>query len=535
MRMNYLMHDRMSEAPVKAVSTPRRLILSACLWAVLGSVTAPHSLFAARPNIVLIYADDHAQHAISAYGSRINSTPNIDALAASGMRFTQSFVANSICAPARATLLTGLHSHANGQTSNRAVFRDELPTFAKTLQAGGYATAVIGKWHLSTKPNGFDYWAIKKGSFFNPSFETRDGVEPSTGHATDVITARSLEWIKRNKDRPFMIWISHSAAHRTWEPPLRYLNKYAGETIPEPETLFDDHKGRNKGARSAQMRIARDLFPAYDLKLPVTGKGILDNAAAGQLARMTTEQRKKWDEAFGPRNEAFARMNLQGDELTRWKYQRFIKNYLRNVDGLDDCVGRVRRFLRENGLEDNTIVIYTSDQGFFLGDHGWYDKRWMYEESLRTPLIISWPGVTEPGAVCDQLVQNIDMAPTFLEMTDNKVPKTMHGRSLVPLLRGDTPKQWRDALYYHYQMQEPNTRTAHLVAKHYGIRTERYKLIYFYELGTWELYDLANDPREMRNLAGDPGHAAITSRLKHRLAALRAEYGDTTGLSFEEH
>ena len=393
----------------------RHRFISPYWFAILSSLALSASLFAAQPNIVVIYADDHAQHAISAYGSRINSTPNIDALAASGMRFTQSFVANSICGPARATLLTGLHSHANGQTSNRAVFRDELPTFAKTLQASGYATAVIGKWHISTRPNGFDYWALKKGSFFNPSFDTKDGVEESTGHATDVITARSLEWIKRNSDRPFMIWISHSAAHRTWEPPLRYLGKYADQTIPEPETLFDDYEGKNEGAASAQMRISRDLFPAYDLKLPPTGDGILDKAAVSQLARLTPEQREQWDNAFGPRNDAFAELNLEGDDLTRWKFQRYIKNYLRNVDGLDDSVGRVHRFLRENDLEENTIVVYTSDQGFFLGDHGWYDKRWMYEESFRTPLIFEWPGVTKPGTVCDMLVQNIDMAPTFLQ------------------------------------------------------------------------------------------------------------------------
>ncbi|MCO6042613.1 sulfatase [Aeoliella sp. ICT_H6.2] len=493
------------------------------------------AVLASTPNIIVIYADDHAQHAISSYGSKINSTPNIDVLAREGMRFTQSFVANSICGPARATLLTGLHSHANGQTSNRAVFRDELPTFAKTLRDNGYATAVVGKWHLSTEPNGFDYWALKKGSFFNPDFETTDGIEHSVGHATDVITTRSLDWIERNSDQPFMIWISHSAAHRTWEPPLRHLNKYANQRIPEPDNLFDDYEGKNSGAETAQMRISRDLFPAYDLKLPATGKGILDGAATAQLARLTPKQREQWDNAFGPRNKAFAEMNLQGDELTRWNYQRYIKNYLRNVDGLDDSVGRICHFLRENNLEENTVVVYTSDQGFFLGDHGWYDKRWMYEESFRTPMIIKWPGVTPPGTVCDLLVQNIDMSPTFLDVAGQEIPDTMHGRSLAPLLRGETPEQWRDAIYYHYQMQEPMARTSHLVAKHYGIRTEKYKLIYFYELDAWELYDMGNDPHEMHNLIGNSEYATVVAGLKQRLAELRTEYGDTTGTSFKEH
>ncbi|MEM9659687.1 MAG: sulfatase/phosphatase domain-containing protein, partial [Planctomycetota bacterium] len=232
------------------------------------------------------------------------------------------------------------------------------------------------------------------------------------------------------------------------------------------------------------------------------------------------------------RNEAFAKLRFQGDDLTRWKYQRYIKNYLRNVDGLDDSVGRVRSFLRENGLDENTMVVYTSDQGFFLGDHGWYDKCWMYEESFRTPLIIEWPGVTQPGAVCDLLVQNIDMAATFLDVAGQDAPNAMHGRSLAPLLRGEQPERWRDALYYHYQMQEPNTRTAHLVAKHYGVRTERHKLIYFYQLGAWELYDLKKDPREMHNVVGDPANAPIVAALRRRLAELRTEFGDETGKPF---
>ena len=490
-------------------------------------VLTPLSILNAKqPNIVIIYTDDHAQHAVSAYGSQINATPNIDALARKGMRFMQSFVGNSICGPCRATLLTGLHSHANGQTSNRAKFRDELPTFAKSLQAAGYATAVFGKWHISTKPNGFDYWAIKKGSSFNATFETSTGVETSVGHCTDTITQRSLDWIEEQKDGPFMVWISHSASHRTWEPPIRHLNKYANQKIPEPGDLFDSYRGKNSGAKTAQMRVSRDLFPAYDLKLPVTGEGILDGAAKSQLAKMTPEQRSAWDQAFGPRNAEFAKLKPEGDDLTRWNYQRYIKNYLRSVAGLDDSVGKVRKFLEENALDQDTIVIYTSDQGFFLGDHGWYDKRWMYEESLRTPLIVHWPGVTEPGSTCEALVQNIDMAPTFLEMAGVNSPASMHGESLVPLLRGQSPENWRDSIYYHYQMVEPANRTAHRVARHYGIRTDRHKLIYFYDLKTWELYDLEIDPDELLNLADDPNYATIKAGLTKRLEDLQAKYGD---------
>jgi arylsulfatase A-like enzyme len=502
------------------------------LFSVLLLFVATSVSAAGQPNIVIIYTDDHAQHAVSAYGSKINSTPNIDAMARDGMKFTRSFVANSICGPCRATLLTGLHSHANGQTGNRAKFRDELPSFAKSLQASGYATAMVGKWHISTPPNGFDYWAIKKGSFYNSNYETTTGVEPSVGHATDTITDRSLNWMAEHKDGPFMLWICHSAAHRTWEPPIRHLNKYADQDIPEPKTLFDDYSGKNVGARTAQMRVSRDLFPAYDLKLPVTGKGILDNAAGQQLKQLTPDQRTAWDEAFGPRNAEFEQLNLKGDDLTRWNFQRYIKNYLRNVDGLDDSVGKVRDFLSQNDLEKNTIVIYSSDQGFFLGDHGWYDKRWMYEESLRTPLIVHWPGVTSPGSTCDSLVQNIDMAPTFLEMAGRNVPESMHGESLVPLLQGETPDDWRDAIYYHYQMEEPNTRTAHRVARHYGIRTAKHKLIYFYDLKTWELYDLDIDPTESRNQYDRPEYLAITNRLKQQLQKLRTRFADTSGVSF---
>jgi arylsulfatase A-like enzyme len=483
------------------------------------------------PNIVIIFTDDHAQHAVSAYGSKMNLTPHIDRLARDGMRFTQSFVANSICGPSRANLLTGLHSHANGQTGNRAKFNDNLPTFAKSLQAHGYDTAVVGKWHISAKPNGFDHWALKRGVFYNPDFETADGMEPSQGHTTDVITQRSLDWIGGRKDpsRPFMVWISHSAAHRTWTPATRHLTHYDDVEIPEPLNLFDDYSGRNAGAVTAQMRVSRDLFPSYDLKLPITGEGFLDKGARSQRAAMSEYQRLAWDAAFGPKNDAFLKAKLTGDAQTRWNYQRYIKNYLRSVDGLDDSVGTVRRYLGEQGLAENTIVIYTSDQGFLLGDHGWYDKRWMYEESLRTPLIVHWPGVTRPGSTNDALVQNIDLAPTFYEAAGLPSPDDMHGSSLAPLLTQELPSSWRDAIYYHYQMEEPSNRAAHRVARHYGLRTVRYKLIYYYDLGEWEFFDLKDDPREMTNLYESPSQQKRVAELKKRLTGLRTKYADDTG------
>lgn len=482
-----------------------------------------------RPNIVFIYSDDHAQQAVSAYGSVLNKTPNIDALADAGMRFSQSFVGNSICGPARATILTGLHSHANGQTGNRSKFRNDLPTFAKTMRSGGYQTAVVGKWHISSDPTGFDHYAISHG-YYNPTLKTSEGSVRRTGYTTDVLTEEGLGWIaKRDASKPFVLWLCHNAVHRTWQPGPGYLTRYDDVEIPEPATLFDDYAGKNKGAAIAQMRIARDLFPAYDLKLPATGKGHLDKYASGALRRLTPEQRKEWQAAYRPKNEAFAKAGLKGADLTRWKYQRYIKDYLRCVDALDDSVGRVTSFLKENGLEENTIVIYSSDQGFFLGEHGWYDKRWIYEPALRTPLIIRWPGVTEPGSVSEALVQNIDMAPTMIDAAGFEVPASMHGKSLTPLLKGETPDSWRDAIYYHYQMDDGKARASHIVSRHYGIRTDRYKLIHIYDHGEWELYDLERDPGEMENLFQRAEYREITADLRKRLRELRRQFGDKTG------
>lgn len=504
--------------------------VTVALLATVVMPAPPDRVEDARPNIVFIYADDHAQRAVGAYGSPLVSTPNIDRLAAEGLRFTQSFVANSICGPARATILTGLHSHANGKMTNGGGFQNDLPTFATLLQEAGYQTAMVGKWHLSPDPRGFDHWAIAKGGYYNPSLVTAEGSTRREGYTTEIVTAEALRWIREGRDpeKPFVAWISHAATHRTWQPSPRHLTNHDDETIPEPATLFDDHAGRSRASLDAQMRIAQDLFPAYDLKLPATGTGILDKRAEDMLAHMTPVQREAWHAAYDPKNEAFAEAGLEGRELVSWKYQRYIKDYLRCVDALDDSVGQVLDFLEESGLDENTIVIYSSDQGFFLGEHGWYDKRWMYEPSLRTPLIVRWPGVTQAGSTCDSMVQNIDMAPTFLDVAGVEAVPEMHGTSLVPLLRGDEPEDWRDAIYYHYH-QRDSGRTSHMVARHYGVRTERYKLMYLYDYGDWELYDLEQDPEELHNLHGKPEHAKLEQRLRDRLRDLRALYGDRTG------
>ncbi|MCB9883482.1 MAG: sulfatase [Planctomycetes bacterium] len=504
-----------------------RFLASSVLLLATATVLVAQEAQPRRPNIVLIYADDHAQHALSCYGSRLTTTPHIDRLARDGMRFSQSFVGNSICGPARATILTGLHSHAHGQGSNGPGFHNDLPTYAKLLQSSGYATAVVGKWHVSSPPTGFDHHAIKTGNYYNSTFRTEDGTEPSTGHVTDVITERSIAWMKEQseRDKPFAIWVSHSASHRTWMPALRHLAMFDGVTLPEPETLFDDYATRTDAIRTAQMRVSRDLFPAYDLKLSVTGKSILDNAATRLLDTMTDEQRRAWDAFFAPRNETYPGADATDAERTRWNWQRYIKNYLRTAAGLDDSVGAIRSFLETTGLTENTIVIYTSDQGFFLGDHGLYDKRFIYEESLRTPCIVSWPGVTKAGSTCDALVQNIDIAPTILSMARVPHDASMHGKDLSPLLRSETPADWRDAIYYQYRGTEPQARTSHLVAPHEGVRTDRFKLVHFEDSEAWELYDLETDPHELHNEADNEAFAEIREILERKLAQLRASYG----------
>jgi arylsulfatase A-like enzyme len=491
------------------------------------------SLGRERPNILFIFSDDHAPQAISAYGSRINRTPNIDRIADEGAIFLNSFCTNSICAPSRAVVLTGKHSHVNGKIDNSAdqPFDASQPTFNKTLQAAGYQTAMIGKWHLRSDPQGFDSWQVLpgQGHYYNPDFRTPHGEVRIEGYVTDIVTDLSLEWLENGRDpnRPFLLMCQHKAPHRNWMPGPDHLMTYAGETIPEPETLLDDYRDRASPASEQEMSIREHMRPAYDLK--ITPANPDDPGDRGDLTRlyerMTDAQKAAWDAAYEPRNARFRHADPQGDDLVRWYYQRYIKDYLRCIAGIDDSVGRILDYLDASGLAEDTLVVYCSDQGFFLGEHGWYDKRWMYEESLRMPFLARWPGRIEPGTRVPQMIQNIDYAPTFIEMAGEPVPGTIQGESMLGLMTGDVPGAWRESIYYHYyEYPEP-----HRVAPHYGVRTERHKLVHYYQTDEWELFDLVEDPGEMTSVYHDPARAGLVAELEAELRRLREYYGDDTG------
>ena len=512
--------------------------LSLALCLILASqnagADASGGLSGSRPNIIFIFSDDHAPHAISAYGSVINETPQIDRLAREGAIFNANYCGNSICGPSRATILTGLHSHANGFMRNGNRFDSAQQTFPKLLRQHGYQTAIIGKWHLKSDPTGFDHWMVLpgQGQYYNPDFLTPEGKIQLPGYATDLTTDLALSWLgtERDPDKPFMLMCQHKAPHRTWMPGPDELHLYRDEEIPEPPTLFDDYAGRGQATRQQEMEIDRHMYLFFDLKLEPDAQEQRqlqgpDLNWESKLNRMMPEQRAVWDEAFAEENAAFHQANLSGKELVRWKYQRYIKNYLRCVAGVDKSVGRILDYVdRDPKLAENTIVIYCSDQGFYLGDHGWFDKRWMYEESMRMPLLVRWPGKIEAGLAIDQLTQNIDFAPTFLDLAGVEVPENMHGQSLTPLLEGEQPDTWRDSLYYHYY----ESTGWHKVAAHYGIHAGRYKLIHYYEPEHqyWELFDLQTDPDELTNRYDDPDYASIAEKLHERLGALRERYQD---------
>jgi len=468
-----------------------------------------------RPNILFVFTDDHSERAISAYGSQINTTPNLDRLADEGMLFRNAFVTNSLCAPSRAVILTGKHSHLNGIIDNRLEFDGSQVTFPKLLRQAGYQTAVVGKWHLKSEPTGFDYWSVLRGQgpYYNPLMLTAAGEVQHTGYTTEIITDVALDWLQngRDPDRPFLLMYQHKAPHRRWEPGPGYMTMYEDVEIPEPATLFDDQvSGNRTSARLTQDMTIAETMDDLDVKLVPPGD-------------LNEEQLAAWNAVYEPRNEAFRAADLSGDDLVRWKYQRYIKDYLRAVAAVDDQLGRVLDYLDASGLADDTVVVYSSDQGFFLGDHGWFDKRWMYEESLRTPLIVRWPRVTAPGSVDEHLVQNLDFAQTFLDVagvTDAPGMEQMQGMSITPLLRGVSPADWRTSIYYHYY-EYP---AVHSVQRHYGVRTERYKLIRYYDIDEWELFDLQDDPDEMVNLYDDPEYGAVVASLKEELARLRASY-----------
>ncbi|MHC4181088.1 MAG: sulfatase family protein, partial [Planctomycetota bacterium] len=406
------------------------------LPALISSKAAGRASKEKRPNIVFIMTDDHASHALSCYGSKINKTPNLDRIANEGMLFNNSFCTNSICAPCRAVILTGKYSHINGVINNREKFDGGQQTFPKLLQKAGYKTAMIGKWHLKTDPTGFDYWNVLpgQGAYYNPAMKEMGRQKDYTGYTTDIITDHALKWLKSlEPDTPFCLMYQHKAPHRRWEPGPKHLTMYDDVTIAEPDNLFDDYSNRGRAAKEQNMSIAETMTP-NDLKLTPARKNL------------TPEQKKLWDGAYGPKNEAFKKANLRGKELIRWKYQRYIKDYLRCVASVDDNVGRVLDYLDELGLAENTVVFYTSDQGFYLGDHGWFDKRFMYEESLRMPLMVRCPKHIRAGSISDDIVLNLDFAPTFLDIAGIRVPADMQGESLRPILQGKIPANWRKSM-----------------------------------------------------------------------------------------
>ncbi len=482
-----------------------------------------------RPNILFIMSDDHGYQAISAYGYGLNATPNIDRLADEGVLFTRATVTNSICAPSRAVMLTGKHSFINGKVDNLQPFNWEQPNFPKELQAHGYQTAMIGKIHLDGLPQGFDYSMVLpgQGNYYNPDFIINGERKRFPGYVTDITTEQTLKWLKekRNPGQPFCLLYHQKAPHRNWKPAEEYLTLYDDKTFDPPANFYDDYKGRGSAAKEQEMEIVRDMRWGHDMKFVVNPDGDT-TAFAGQLKRFSPDQLEKWMAAYQPKNEAFIKANLHGKDLAEWKFNRYIRDYLRTIKSVDDGVGEVLDYLDESGLAENTIVVYTSDQGFYLGEHGWFDKRFMYEESFRTPLLMRYPREIKAGSKTDALVQNLDFAPTFLDYAGVEIPDEMQGESLRKLASGTDPS-WRDAVYYTYY-EFP---AEHKVKRHYGVSTKRYKLIHFYyDVDEWELYDLKEDPREMRSVYDDPEYKEVREQMHQKLDSIRAEYGDSDAL-----
>ena len=479
-----------------------------------------------RPNILYIMTDDHAFQTISAYNDRLIQTPHIDRIAGEGIIFRNSFVGNSICAPSRATMLTGKHTHLNGQINNSVRFDSSQMTFPKLLQRAGYQTAMVGKWHLRSEPTGFDYWNILpgQGQYYNPDFIEMGEKKRIEGYCTTITTDIALNWLEnRNAEKPFCLLLHHKAPHRTWQPDTLHFAEFADKVYPVPDNFFDNYAGR-RAAQEQRLSIRNDdMDIRYDLKMQDER---IESRFPGMdhTARMNEQQKKAWNAHYEPIKEVFLERDLQGSDLYLWKYQRYMQDYLACIRSVDDNVGRVLDFLRENGLEENTLVVYTSDQGFYMGEHSWFDKRFMYEESMRTPLLMRFPkGYTPVSGEITQLVQNIDFAPTFLDFAGIQVPSEMQGTSLLPLVQGNEV-EWRDGIYYHYY-EFPNE---HMVKRHYGIRTDRYKLIHFYDdIDTWELFDLQRDPSEMNNLIHSNDYTQLIDSLRNDLTALQILYEDT--------
>ncbi len=480
-------------------------------------------------NIVYIMTDDHTAQMMSCYDNRFVETPNLDRIAKDGVKFTNSFVANSLSGPSRACMLTGKHSHTNGFTDNtHCKFDGSQQTMPKLLQKAGYETALIGKWHLESTPTGFSYWEIipGQGDYYNPDFIKMNNERvQEKGYLTNIITDKSIDWMenKRDKNKPFCILIHHKACHRNWLPETKYLSLYEDKTFALPDNFYDDYEGR-KAAQTQEMEIGKHMDIIYDTKM--YNKNVnsrLKKQFEKFVGRMNEEERKAYDAVYDPIIADFYKKNPQGKDLVEFKYQRYMRDYAKVLKSLDDNVGRVLDYLEEKGLMDNTLVVYTSDQGFYMGEHGWFDKRFMYEESMHTPLVMHLPKDFKARGEISEMVQNIDYAPTFVDLAGAEIPADIQGVSLLPLLKGEKPATWRKSLYYHFHEYPAE----HSVKRHYGVRTERYKLIHFYnDIDEWELYDLQEDPKEMHNLFGQKGYEKITEELKAELVKLQKQYND---------
>ncbi len=523
-------------------------LFTACKTRINREENTPIQEQQSRPNIVLMISDDHAYQAVSAYGYNLNKTPNIDRIAREGALFTRATVTNSLCAPSRAVILTGKHSFINGKVDNVQPFNWNQDNFAKELKKAGYTTALIGKIHLDGKPQGFDYSMVlpDQGHYYNPDFIINGEKRRIEGYVTDITTKSALKWlkVKRDKSKPFLLIYNQKAPHRNWKPALKYLHLYDDKNFTPPETYFDgfqNYPGRGTAAKTQEMEMYRDARWGHDFKFRIAPDGS-KTSLNKELQRLTPEQRKLWDAAYEPKNTKFLETyypksiqnsslktpkdTLSKKELAIYKYNRFIKDYLRTIKSVDDGVGELLDYLKQNNLDKNTIVIYTSDQGFYLGEHGWFDKRFIYEQSLRTPLLIRYPKEIKPGTKINKLVQNLDFAPTILDYAGLEKPVEMQGESFRGLLNGTT-HEWRDAVYYTYY-QYPSQ---HMVKRHYGIVTSRYKLIHFYyDIDEWELYDLKKDPNELKNVYEDPSYRKTRNRLHTKLKELRIKYGDSDKL-----
>ncbi len=504
----------------------QHLIVLLCTGALLFSCSAPQKREIQKPNILYIMSDDHAYQAISAYGYGLNETPNIDRIAEEGAIFTRACVTNSICAPSRAVLLTGKHSFINGKVDNAQPFNWDQDNFPKLMQANGYQTAMIGKIHLDGVPQGFDFSMVLRGQghYYNPEFMVNGEWKRFEGYCTDIVTETMLDWLKNKRDpnKPFCALYHQKAPHRNWKPAPKYLTLYDDKTFDPPANYFDDYEGRGTAAKTQEMQVDGHAQWGHDFKLRTDPDG---NATGfdNELKRFNEKQKADWLAAYTPKNEAFKAAKLEGKELGIWKFNRYIKDYLRTIKSVDDGVGEVLDYLEEAGLAENTIVVYTSDQGFYLGEHGWFDKRFMYEESFRTPLLVRYPKEIKAGTKIEKLVQNLDFAPTFLDYAGIEIPADMQGESFRKLVSGKT-SEWRDAVYYTYY-EYPSV---HMVKRHYGVATERYKLMHFYyDIDEWEMYDLQTDPSEMKNIYDDPAYADVQEELHAKLTELREQYGDS--------